>query len=53
MAQQFETGKALQLWFDHGFVLAQKNEWTIGTRFCPGNRQSLIAKWTEASTIGS
>jgi hypothetical protein len=53
VAQQFETGEALQLLFDHGSVLAQKNERTIGTRFCPGNRQSLIAKWTEASTIGS
>jgi hypothetical protein len=53
MAEQVETVKAFQLILDHGSVLAEEDETTIGTRFCRGNRQSLIANWTYVSTIGS
>jgi hypothetical protein len=51
--EQVEAGKAVQLLFDHESVLAEKDERTIGTRFCRSNRQSLIAKSTDPSTIGS
>jgi hypothetical protein len=44
MAEQVETVKAIQLILNHESVLAEKDERTIGTRFCRGNRQSLIAK---------
>jgi hypothetical protein len=44
VAEQVETVKAVQLLFDHESVLAEEDERTIGTRFCRGNRQSLIAK---------
>jgi hypothetical protein len=44
MAEQVEAVKAFQLILDHESVLAEKDERTIGTGFCRGNRESLIAK---------
>jgi hypothetical protein len=43
LTEQVETVKAIQLLFDHGSVLAEKDDRTIGTPFYRGNRQSLIA----------
>jgi hypothetical protein len=42
--EQVEAVKAVQLLFDHESVLAEEDGRTIGTRFYPGNRESLIAK---------
>jgi hypothetical protein len=53
VAEEVEAVKAGKLLFDHGSVLAKEDVRTIGTAICMGNRQSLIAKRTEHSTIGS
>ncbi|MNZ98020.1 hypothetical protein D3C78_1172910 [compost metagenome] len=53
VGEEVQAIKTSQLLFDHGSVRVVGDVWTIGRLICSGNRETLMQKSAENSTISS